>query len=480
MKIVNFKLSAYLISCILFYLIFWKQNLGVNILIFTIIISFLGHNSSASKVNKILFCYLWIASIFLFINDSLLSKITYFSSLILFIGSRDSNSQSLRYSFFNSFLNYFLIFKKSNLNSNITWLDKMKTSRFFYMFKLIVLPLILTIVFIKLYESANPDFANLVEGYYGRFNQLINHVSFASLFFFIWGVTVVSWVYFRHVNHRVVESEAKKKDFITRLNIKSSNKIKYHFSLIALKKEYKSAVILIVMLNFILLIVNIVDVKSVWLGFNYNKPEILSSFVHQGTYILIFTVLLSVSIIIYLFRKNINFYKQNKQLIYLVYIWIFQNVFMCISVIIRNSYYVSFYGLSYKRIGVFSFLLLTILLLFLMLKKIQLKYSVFNIFKLVSWGAFTFVLLMSTINWDVVITKYNTRNTQSVVDYNYLFSLSNVKRLPILKQKLKQSSSTKPYSSFYDEENSFIHHYQTNSWLSWNINDYLTYNDLDG
>ena len=65
------------------------------------------------------------------------------------------------------------------------------------------------------------------------------------------------------------------------------------------------------MVNVLLLVVNIIDINWLWIDFNPKSIDNLSQLVHEGTYVLIFSILLSMAIIEYFFRGNINFYKKN-------------------------------------------------------------------------------------------------------------------------------------------------------------------------
>jgi hypothetical protein len=71
---------------------------------------------------------------------------------------------------------------------------------------------------------------------------------------------------------------------------------------------------------------------------------------------LILSILLSLGILIYYFRSNQNFYPKNGFLKAAAYLWLVQNAVLSVSVLIRCGYYISEYGLAYKRIGVVIFL----------------------------------------------------------------------------------------------------------------------------
>ena len=205
---------------------------------------------------------------------------------------------------------------------------------------------------------------------------------------------------------------------------------------IGLKNEYRSALILIVAVNLLLMFVNGLDISWLWFNFEYNGDFSLSQFVHEGTYLLIFSILLSIGIILYFFRKNINFFPKNKLIKYCSIVWIIQNVILVISVGLRNYYYIEHYGLAYKRIGVFVFLLLTLFGLITLILKITKLKSSFYLIKVNTINLFTAFVLLSTVNWDVLIAKHNLSNLNNrKVDVTFLLTLSN-NTLPLIHQNI--------------------------------------------
>ena len=49
-------------------------------------------------------------------------------------------------------------------------------------------------------------------------------------------------------------------------------------------------------------------------------------------------------VLLFFFRGNLNFYKKNKWLRYGAYAWIFQNMVLVVSVLLRAKYYFVYYG----------------------------------------------------------------------------------------------------------------------------------------
>src|SRR4029078_3225426 len=116
---------------------------------------------------------------------------------------------------------------------------------------------------------------------------------------------------------------------------------------------------------------NCVDITYVWFGFTYNNDINLSEYVHEGTGLLIFSILLAMVLLLFFFRGNLNFYKQNKWLRAGAYAWLLQNSILAVSVLFRDYYYIQHYGLAYKRIGVLIFLAMVLMGLITVFIKIQ-------------------------------------------------------------------------------------------------------------
>lgn len=69
----------------------------------------------------------------------------------------------------------------------------------------------------------------------------------------------------------------------------------------ALRNENMTAIISLVLLNVLLLCINCVDITYVWFGFTYNNDINLSEYVHEGTGLLIFSILLAMVLLLFSF-----------------------------------------------------------------------------------------------------------------------------------------------------------------------------------
>ena len=102
-----------------------------------------------------------------------------------------------------------------------------------------------------------------------------------------------------------------------------------------------------------------------------------------------------------------NFDKKAINLKRLAKIWIVLNSVLIISTFIKNSEYVAFFGLTYKRLGVYAFLILAFIGLgYTFIKIIRQKTNAY-IFNKMAWYFYGTILLCACINWGNIITIYN-------------------------------------------------------------------------
>jgi hypothetical protein len=254
-----------------------------------------------------------------------------------------------------------------------------------------------------------------------------------------------------------------------------------------LKNEFISAFVLLVFVNILSLIVNVIDFKWVWFGFKYSEAFNLKQFVHEGTYLLIISILLSIAIMLYFFRRNLNFYPKSKWIKNLAYIWLIQNLVLTISVAIRNFHYITYWGLAYKRIGVILFLIAVFIGLISVFIKIKYTKTSFFLIKWNSLSVYCILIIAGLVNWDGIIAKNNLNHPwQNHMETSYLLSLSD-KILPLIDQKqkvLEQDLKYNTYASFYPysykdyykkRRNLFVDDYNKKTWLSWNYMDWKAY-----
>lgn len=504
----NLLSLSVLLGGLLFTFLFWKERLALNLLIYSIYllaITFINPDVIKSAKLKIYGLAHFLAAILVVVNNSDLSVATYYISLLLFIGF--SHNQQIR-TIFTAFLASILQMITVPFNA-VQNLSKISIGNFnlkpvFKLIKYIFIPVIAVIFFACLYSAANDVFAHYAESVLttiGQFFEDILHFFFKDLsieriIHFCFGLALTGGLLLAFFDKSLEKAELKCKEQLVRIRRKLGQKtIWYHivetFSgnlltrKMALKTEYIIGVISFVALNLLLLLLNVIDITTLWFG--YKPSGNFSGALHQGTNTLIFSIVMAMAVILYFFRGNLNFYRKSKTLRALAFTWMIQNFILIISVFIRDGYYIEFHGLTHKRIGVLVFAILCIIGLATVYLKVAKQKTIFYLFKVNGNIWFALLLAFSTVNWDVFIVKYNIKHVDAVaIDPYYLISLSE-KTLPFLdknRSKIHPSTNNDSEVAKVDRPEEalmrklderigyFKERYEKSGWLSWNLQDW--------
>lgn len=487
-----------LVGTILFVAIFWQTPIGVNALIFSLFIiatSAVFFPKSLKSTNS-LFVYsgVLLNSLSITYHASGLAIFVWIVSLFLLQAVvQTPKFRTLFFSGTYGLLDYFSFFVnyKDNIKTESKFFVKLK--KFFRIIKFVVIPLIAVWIFYWLYKLAVPEFDKLTNSVFGKITHWLNtffeNFSFGFILMIFWGLATMIWFVFRKKDNFILPLEQKFSDKIVKKRKSEFLNIFYPKGLKPLLKfEFIIALILIISVNTLLLIVNFLDITTIWFGFEYTTDIDLKQFVHSGTYILILSILLSMAIMLFYFRNNLNFYAKNKALKISAYIWISQNLILLISVIIRNLHYIEHFALAYLRIGLFFFLAMVTIGLFTLFWKIYKQKSIFYLLKSNSWVLYVGFVLFAMPDWDSFIAKYNINHyPQAFVEASFMLALDE-KTLPIINQKelLEQDKSrntykyfNQPYQEVYNQKvNEFVEEYPKRKTLSWNYADYKTFTEL--
>jgi hypothetical protein len=289
-------------------------------------------------------------------------------------------------------------------------------------------------------------------------------------------------------------------DILTRIKLK----IKRTFEITALKLEHKKGVIMLVMLNLLLLFFNIFDFSFILSGKKLPDGVDYSQYVHNGVNTLILSILLAIGIILFYFRANQNFYRNNQWLIRLTYLWILQNGLLLFGIIHKNQIYINEYGLTYKRIGVYVYLLLTCAGLLTTFWKVRYIKSVWFLLRKNTLIIYIVLIISCLINWDKLIAQ-NQINDAKNIDVMYLTNLSDTV-LPELRSLLtnkkvnlevqikdytQQNNSTERYNygstpiisqrKFIENQlKNFKENYPKKDWQSWNYDGFRVFGAVNG
>ncbi|MBK7938517.1 MAG: DUF4173 domain-containing protein [Lewinellaceae bacterium] len=343
--------------------------------------------------------------------------------------------------------------------------------------KLGVVPLLVVSVFYLLYYAANDKFAGLSDRFWNQVGEILSFdVSIPHLLFVLFGFFLIGAAFWYN-DAGLVAREAEQPDTLTHIRPPKKRYIE-STSMLGLRQEFRQSLILLWMLNMLLFIVNLTDILYVWFGFDQSAQADLKGYVHEGTYILIASILLAMGVLFFLFRKNLNFFPGSAALKTVAAIWLAQNALLAVSVGIRNWRYIDFHGLAYKRIGVMLFLGLVFFGLITLWRKIDRKMSMFWLWRQNGWAFYGLLVFNACINWDVFITRYNLSGApKSNVDVYYLVYTVSDKNLFLLEQNIALLPTLNMYPAMTEEQiksgvtlkrKHFDSKMSGLSWKSWN------------
>ena len=295
---------------------------------------------------------------------------------------------------------------------------------------IVFVPIVITLLFFLMYKNSNP----LFKAYADKIN--FNWISFGWIFFTLTGMTLIYGI-LKPKRISILASI----DEIESLDIRreESKEFKILGRTIGLVDEYFSGKLLFILLNILIGIVNLLDINFVFISKVLPDGLTYSQVIHQGVGMLVVSILISIVIVLFYFRGEMNFYSKNKAFKMLAYLWLIQNMFMLVSVCMKNNLYIENYGLTYKRIGIYVYTLLTFIgLLTTLLKIYKVKINLY-LLRINGWVFYSVLITASLFNWDNVIIDYNQKNKHDLdIYYTMSFSNNTLPKLIFLESKIKQ------------------------------------------
>lgn len=445
------KLLIVALVTALFPYLFYESYLGANLLIFNILVFvglyFIGRLDLRRGLNRVVLLGTFLTSLFVVYNGSDLAIALNIFSLFLLAGSSlYPKGRNLFYVSLLSVINFFVAQIKFFTVLQEPFSDIRGIRKFIRFLKIIIIPLVIVFFFVIIYKLANPIFEGMVKSIFDVINnfadRIFEHVDIPLTMTFVFGFVLANYFFIGNANKAIVELDKNSSDKLVR-------KHKNHFSkfrIMGLKSEYTSALLLFAMLNILILVINVIDIWWVWFNFEW-EGEYLKQFVHEGTYLLILSIIISLAISIYYFRGNINFLKNNSLLRKLAYIWLAQNAILTISVGVRNFWYINYFSLAYLRIGVIFFLFLTLFSIYTVFVKIKDRKSTYYLFRKNSVAAYVLLVIMAFFNWDTIIAKYNFSHAETAfIHFDFLAELS-VNALPYLDKSKEELADIDSWQS---------------------------------
>lgn len=418
--LLSFKMKNLLniTSALFFSTLFYKQTIGLNLLLFTIVtictLSIIKYEVIKKQQHIILLMGMYLLTgIMAFFHNSNLVITVNIITFFTFVGSFSESKASIYILWLNGvYTSIVSVFEKhfngSNSEENKT-LQK-RNINFIYWIKIMTPIILIVIMFTYLYSLGNPLFKDLIS----EIN--IDFINFQWIL-----LSVVGFYLFNNITNPIKIEPATELDLKTDNNLYED--LLNNVSKARLSQENQLGTILMLLLNVLIgiyIVTDIIFIKKI----QYLNAVELSQQVHSGINSLIISIVFAIIIILYFFRGDLNFFNKNKNLKTLTFIWIFLNLILSLITVYKNFEYLNTFGLTYKRIGVLIYLMLTIIGLISTFIKV---YSIKNFWFLLRKNfqiAFILLILSTTINWDILITKYNI-NYAKQTDFEYLINLSN-------------------------------------------------------
>lgn len=475
-----------LIGIILYNVMFWQEKLGLNTLIFGLFIigalMYLHPGCWLSPGARITIAGSLLSGMMVVWTNSDFSKTVHILSMMVMAGF--VQQRELRFYGFGLMLyGANLIRVPGNVIVQIGGLfpGGGRKRVLVHWMRLSLLPGLILPVFFFIYYLANPVFAALSDRFLDNLIQWLSiDISFERLMFIFASLFVSGAFFWPYASDYFQNNQEKWIDTLHRSKTERQ-KGNIIMGMLALKNEFRMGLILLGALNLLLFIVNCVDIPYVWFGTGGDTPQDLKSYVHEGTSLLILGIILAILVILWIFRKNLNFYPGNRVLRIAAICWLAQNAILAISVGMRNVRYVENYGLAYKRIGVFIFLLLVLYGLWTMYVKVSKHRSGYYLWQRNATALYFVLILSSCLNWDVLITLYNLKadTKDHFLDTRFLInevSDKNIYLLMAYEQELIDRSEAPLKSDISkwieSKRDRFIENQKHYSWLSWNYPDY--------
>lgn len=463
----------------LYSFLFWHEDLGLNTLLFTVFVltGVFGLDPAVKQSGPALALGVgtFLTATLVVWHNSLLVKIIHWLSLIVFIGM--SRHRELRFLWYGLLLGIASIFSAPAAYYRQTMRAGVSSPQLrpvLYWLKMALIPLLLVCGFFWLYYFANARFAGMADALAGRLAFLFHwQLDPLYLLHFCWGLLLCGAIFLPGV----FKDFFVKKSQGNRIELQRERPGKrerwWPGKTLGLKHEYRMALIAVVSLNVLLFLVNLTDLRFVWIETETATAQELKQYVHSGTYLLILAIMLAAAVLLYFFRRNLNFYPDNELLRQLSYVWIIQNAVLAMSVGIRNYHYIANFGLAYKRIGVLLFLCLVLIGLFTLYQKIQWNKTIYYLLHRNAWALYLVLTLSCLVNWDVFITRYNLwHGERSFLDHHFLLHEVSDKNLFLLwENKELLSARVDPITidrAIRTKSAKLLEDWRGKGWKSWN------------
>jgi hypothetical protein len=389
-----------LVCSLIFTLLFYNESVGVNLAIFglglTGIICYFFQDRFTSRTHLVLV----IASVLSCIAFAWYGDFASFLALSMSVCFLQFKTQEANLKIVQVFPLAFIngITSLGRMLMFSQWLPKRELKNNFAkkVIAYFIIPSVFVGLFFIVYAFASDHFSSLFTDYTLDLN-VFQLCLIALLGFYI---SFTFWNYW-------IPEVFYEKNSILDNDFKDENALRDQrtFSVLDIDFERRSGEITLFLLNGLLLV--FIATYNYEQFFEIVEKSKLSAATHERVNAVIFSIVMAVGVIMFYFKGGFNFDSKAKNLKRLSKIWIFLNGILIVSTFVKNIEYVSFFGLTYKRLGVYAFLILSLIGLFVTFSKIARQKTNAYLFNQMVWYFYGTILLCSYINWGNLITNYN-------------------------------------------------------------------------
>ncbi|AIY11831.1 hypothetical protein M667_00575 [Cellulophaga baltica NN016038] len=430
--------------------------MGINLVILslvTITLVLLEHKGQKETI-KYALAYLFTA-LMVFLDPTNFKIFIHALAFLIYIGKTIAPKNSLYLSWFIGLTNMVLA-SIHQLNSSLKKEGhKSTTLSSKTILKALSITIGLIILFSLLYQKSNPVFRSLISAINFDF------LSFPWLLFTVFGYFIFLHILRPYYPETLITLDTEQDNSLKRstpsFSLEQSKK---------LAEEYTLGSIIFIALNGLLFIFLITDFIYL-IDANTSTNSEYSKSVHQGVYALLLSIICAIAIILYFFRGDLNFYTKSQNIKILCYSWIAMNLILILFTWYKNYMYVVTLGLTYKRIGVFVYLLCILAGLCTTYLKVSKTKSFIYLIRSNVAVIFAVLFVSATIPWDKSITYYNLKNIENV-DIQYLIDLGDTNSIQ-LKKYSEEKKETAFEASITTKYSRFIQQEKEKSWQEYSI-----------
>lgn len=458
----------YLLAIALYSFLFYQQGAGLNFLVFSIaVVAGLGlmrPSAIRTKHWMISALLVLVSGLAVYLNGSKLAIAANVTALMLFSAQSAAPGTSLVVSFFLSVCSVggayvFMIIdffdrraqRAQTVPGEVA--QKSVSGRFWA----VMVAIVIVLIFFLLYRSTNVLFRELTK------HINLDWISWRWCFFTLIGAVAVYGLFYLRKFGGIGENSNRYPR-----NLESGEATSnWGDSLMSEDNERFLGLLLFGLLNVLVLFVNGVDLLFQFGDQKLPEGITLTSYVHQGVGLLIVNVLLAMSLVLFFFRGRLNFNKSYGTLRILAVLWLFQNVLMLFFMAGRNNLYTELYGMTYKRIGVYFYLLLTAIGVATTAVKVFSRKTNTWLFRINTWLFYSVFVFASLVSWSRFVTWYSLYHSD-YVNRAYLSSM-NYQSLPYLVELNvhPEKFSQKELKESYDDDDDLLRMMEQLSYRDW-------------